>query len=85
MIQALKENQEVLWGFDYKPESANKVYTASIDFESDIRNSGKFVSLFDVDKFLDFLQNCTAAQLENVRGAFWAVYRYQYISDEKTY
>jgi hypothetical protein len=81
MIQVLKENQDVLWGFDYKPESANKLYTASIDFESDIRNNGKFVSLFDMDKLFDFLQNCTAAQLENVRGAFLTVYRYQYIKD----
>ena len=81
MIQALKANQDLLWGFDYTPESIEKLYNAAIEYESDIRNNGKFVSLLDLDRFLPLLRKCTAIQLEEVRIAFSYVYYNRYIKN----
>ena len=79
MIQALKVNQDLLWGFDYTPETMGKLYDAAITHESDIRNQGKFISLLDLEQFIPLLRNCTAIQIEEARAAFLAVYRYSYI------
>lgn len=81
MIQALKIDQDLLWGFDYTPDAMAKLHDASIMHETDIRNQGKFVSLLDLDRFVLLLEKCTAAQIEEARAAFLAVYRSQYIKD----
>ena len=81
MIQALKANQDMLWGFDYTPESIERLHDAAIEHESDIRNNGKFVSLLDLDIFLPLLRKCTAIQLEEVRIAFRSVYHNQHIKN----
>lgn len=81
MTHALKENQDLLWGFDYSPDSIEKLYRDCVEHEFEIRENGKFASLLDVNRFLTLLRNCTAIQLESVREAFHSVYKYAFIKD----
>ena len=87
MIKALNANRNLVWGFDYTPESMEKLHEAVVEHEEDIRNEGKFVSLLDLERFLTLLKKCTAPQIEEARVAFRCVYGKQYIidyySDEK--
>lgn len=67
--------------FAYNPDDLAKLYTDICQDKNNYTNDHRFLSKYDMNKILDMLLECSAAQLNDFRDILLAIYRYAGIDD----
>ena len=75
MINSLNDKKGFIHEFDYQPEQAESFYKFTIDNIDSFYSSQGFAKRIDIQQFVDMFMKCTSAQMDELRGAFHAVYR----------
>ena len=75
-IKSAIETPRNRFGFTYSPEDIREFYTYVASNRGQIISSHAFISRFDLEKLLEMIFKCSSSQLDNLRGAFWAIYRH---------
>ncbi len=76
ILASLNAKDDQIGGFAYTPEELGTYYLDIARERSKIQISREFISKYDIDKLMDMLMLCNAAQLGDFRGILWAVYRH---------
>lgn len=75
MIRALDDEKEFIPGFNYSPEQAGFFYEFSVKNSGAIYDAHGFVKNLDIPRLIEMFSHSTSAQMDEIRGAFNAVYR----------
>jgi len=75
MISSLNDKEGFIPGFDYLPEQAEIFYEYTINNDGSFYSSQGFANNLDIPALIKMYTQCTAAQMDCIRGAFNAVYR----------
>ena len=75
MTASLYAKECSLFDFDYQPSGVAQFYQDVLKGENEIYRFRAFASRLNVDKIIEMLKLSTASQIEELRGAFIAVYR----------
>lgn len=63
-------------GFSYSPEEIPPYYKYVVRNEEQVTSGHAFISKFDLEKFVDMIFCCNPAQLQDLRGILFAIYRH---------
>ena len=74
MITSLNAKNEVIFGFDYQPNSITALHDAAIKNENSILQNGSFAARLDMDKVAEMMQKCTAGEIQEFRFIFTSLY-----------
>ena len=75
IITSLNSKQDNIYGFQYSPDQLAAYYKTIAADRSNIKYGREFVSRYDIDKLVDMLVICNAAQIRDFRDILFAVYR----------
>lgn len=75
IITSLNSKQDNIYGFQYSPDQLATYYETIVADRTNIKYGREFVSRYDIDKLVDMLVICNAAQIQDFRGVLFAVYR----------
>ena len=76
IITALKQtNDNSIRGFAYTPSELENYYEEIARNKTEVAATHEFLSKFDIDRLVNMLMKCTAAEIDSFRGILWAIYR----------
>ena len=75
IITSLNSKQDNIYGFQYSPDQLAAYYKTIAADRSNIKYGREFVSRYDIDKLVDMLVICNAAQIRDFRDILFAIYR----------
>jgi len=81
MANSLKICGEMIPEFDYLPEQSNLFCDSIIKNKSRYHIQNSFAAQFDMKRLSEMFKGCTAEQKQDIRGAFFEVYRVGNIRD----
>ena len=76
IITALKQtNDNSIRGFAYTPSKLENYYEEIARNKTEVAATHEFLSKFDIDRLVNMLMKCTAAEIDSFRDILWAIYR----------
>lgn len=81
MIDAIRTSIKEKLAFDYNPKNVEAFYRSTYDNISSYIKIGRFASLFDANKTIEFLKESSPKQIDYLRRAFLSVYNFSNIGD----
>lgn len=81
MANSLKICGEMIPEFDYLPEQSNLFCDSIIKNKSRYHIQNSFAAQFDMKRLSEMFKGCTAEQKQDIRGAFFEMYRVGNIRD----
>ena len=70
-----RTNHNSIGNFAYVPSDLEKYYREIAQNRFQIAATHEFLSKFDIDRLVNMLMKCTAAEIDSFRGILWAIYR----------
>ena len=70
-----RTNYNSIGGFTYAPSDLEEYYREIVKKRFQIAATHEFLSKFDIDRLVNMLMKCTAAEIDSFRGILWAIYR----------
>lgn len=70
-----RTNYNSIGGFTYVPSDLEEYYREIVKKRFQIAATHEFLSKFDIDRLVNMLMKCTAAEIDSFRGILWAIYR----------
>ena len=74
MIRSLKANNKTIFDFDYQPSSVTDFSNEVSDKKGIIIGNGAFASKLDNDRIVSMLKQCSPAEIQSFRLAYYRVY-----------
>lgn len=75
ILAAIEDAKNKPLEIEYIPEKVAFYYTAICQNKYTYRNNHRFISAFNMEKVIELIFKCSAAQLHDLRGILFAVYR----------
>ena len=75
MISALVVDESIAPGFNYEPEQAKLFHDHIVQNAAIFTERRAFANYLDIPRLANMFVHCSASQMDDIRGAFLAVYR----------
>ena len=81
MISSLVKHGSIVPEFDYRPEQAKLFHDYIVQNYAAIWDTKAFSKHLDIPRLVEMYKHCSASQMDDIRGAFLAIYRPGNIGD----
>ena len=81
MLEKVKKSYKNSFDFDYTPETITKFSRYVYDNRDKLVSRGAFAVKLDINRFIDLIKKCSAAQIFDLREIFHTVYSFSNIDD----
>ena len=74
LLESIKSKKKELFTMDNSDKRVENFINYAYSHEDEIIGNGSFVREINIQNFVDFLKNCTAQEIEGIRGVFLSIY-----------